>query len=87
MRITVSVHGHFRSTSSIGQDEMSFTLPDGGGLRVRDLLDTLNIIEEEIRQITLNGRSGRLDEPVRHRMRLEFFPRESVRAANDNGGG
>jgi hypothetical protein len=82
MRITVAVHGHFRSTSSIGQDEMSFTLPDGGGLRVRDLLDTLNIIEEEIRQIILNGRSGRLDEPVRHRMRLEFFPRERYRGAN-----
>ncbi len=85
MRITVSVHGHFRSTSSIGQDEMSFTLPDGGGLRVRDLLETLNIVEEEIRQITLNGRSGRLDEPVRHRMRLEFFPRERSHAANGNG--
>jgi hypothetical protein len=82
MRITVAVHGHFRSTSSIGQDEMSFTLPDGGGLRVRDLLDTLNIIEEEIKQITLNGRNGRLDEPVRHRMRLELFPRERYRAAN-----
>ncbi len=82
MRITVSVHGHFRGTSAIGQDEMSFTLPDGGGLRVRDLLDTLNIIEEEIRHITLNGRTGRLDEPVRHRMRLEFFPRESVRTGS-----
>lgn len=61
---------------------MSFTLPDGGGMRVRDLLETLNIIEEEIRQITLNGRNGRLDEQVRHRMRLEFFPRERLRGAN-----
>lgn len=88
MRITVAVHGHFQSTSSIGQAEMSFTLPDGGGLRVRDLLDTLNIVEEEIRQINLNGRSGRLDEQVRHRMRLEFYPRERQRPANgDNTDG
>ncbi len=79
MRITVAVHGHFRNTSTIGQDEMSFTLPDGG-MRVRDLLESLNIVEEEIRQIVLNGRPGRLDEPVRHRVRIEFFPRERYRA-------
>jgi len=85
MRITVAVHGHFRSTSSIGQEEMTFTLPDGGGLRIRDLLETLNIIEEEIRTIMLNGRQGRLDEPVRHRMRLELFPRERYRAESGNG--
>ncbi len=83
MRITIAVHGHFRSTSSIGQDEMTFTLPDGGGLRVRDLLDSLNIIEEEIRQIVLNGRPGRLDEPVRHRIRIEFFPRDRSRGESE----
>ena len=87
MRITVAVHGHFQNTSSIGQEEMSFTLPDGGGLRVRDLLTTLNIIEEEIRSIVLNGRHGRLDEPVRHRMRLEFYPRERHRPENGESPG
>jgi hypothetical protein len=58
---------------------MSVTLPDADGLRIRDLLETLNIVEEEIRQVTYNGRPGRMDEQVRHRARLEFFPRERVR--------
>jgi len=79
MRITVSVHGHFRSTSSVGQEEANFTFPDGTGMRIRDLLITINIIEEEIRQILLNGRPARLDEPVRHRVHLEFFPKEHYR--------
>jgi hypothetical protein len=79
MRITIAVHGHLRETSAVGQDEMTFTLPDADGLRVRDLLETLNIIEEEIRQLTCNGRHGRLDEAVRHRMKIEFFPRESAK--------
>jgi hypothetical protein len=75
MRITIAVHGHFRQTSAIGNEEMTFALPDAGGLRIRDLLETLNIVEEEIRQITINGRPARLDESVRHRTKLEFYPR------------
>lgn len=81
MRITVAVHGYFRSTSSVGQEEANYTYPDGSGLRIRDLLDTLNIIEEEIRLIILNGRHARLDEPLRHRIRLDFYPKERVRGA------
>jgi len=76
MRITIAVHGHFKSTSAVGNDEITFALPDADGLRVRDLLEALNIVEEEIRQVTYNGRPGRLDEAVRHRARLEFFPRD-----------
>jgi hypothetical protein len=80
MRISVSVYGHFKSTSSVGQEEASYTFADGAGLRIRDLLVTLNIIEEEIRTILLNGRPGRLDEPVRHRLKLEFYPKERYRS-------
>jgi hypothetical protein len=79
MRITIAVHGHFKQTSAIGNDEMTFTLPDADGLRIRDLLETLNIVDEEIGKIAYNGRSGRLDEAVRHRARLEFYPRERSR--------
>lgn len=78
MRITVAVHGHFKSTSSVGQEEATYTFPDGGGLRIRDLLETINIIEEEIREIILNGRHARLDEPLRHRIRLDFYPKHRV---------
>jgi len=81
MRITIAVHGHFQRTSAIGQDEVTFTLPDAHGMRIRDLLETLGIIEEEIRQVEYNGRPGRLDEAVRHRARLEFYPRERLRTS------
>jgi hypothetical protein len=56
-----------------------YTFPDGTGMRIRDLLLELNIIEEEVRQIMFNGRPARLDEPVRHRVRLEFFPKDRQR--------
>ena len=79
MRITVAVFGHFKSTSSVGQDETTYTFPDGNGMRIRDLLVTINLVEEEIRTVLLNGRPGRLDEPLRHRIRLEFYPKERYR--------
>ncbi len=79
MRIFVAVHGHFKSTSSVGQEEAEYSFPDGNGMRIRDLLVTINLIEEEIRTVLLNGRPGRLDEPLRHRLRLEFFPKERYR--------
>ena len=77
MRITVAVHGHLQSISSVGQDEVVMTLPDSGALRVRDLLEALNLIEEEIGQVTYNGRRVRLDTNVRHRAKLDFFSRET----------
>ena len=79
MRITVAVHGHFKSISSVGQEESNYSFPDGNGMRIRDLLTTVNLIEEEIQKVTINGRPGRLDEPLRHRVKLDFFPRERLR--------
>ena len=75
MRITVAVHGHLRSSSSVGHDEITFMLPDAGGMRVRDLLDTLNILEEEVGVVNLNGRRARMDKTIHGRVRLEFFPK------------
>lgn len=80
MRITIVARGHLRTTSAVGNDELTLTLPDAGGLRIRDLLGDLNILEEEIRQVTVNGRPARLDESLRHRIRLEFHPRDRQRA-------
>ena len=76
MRITIAVHGHLRHTSSVGQDELTVSLPDAGGMRVRDLLETLNIMEEEIGQVVLNGRRSRLDKTLRGRVTLQFFPKK-----------
>ncbi len=75
MRVTVAVYGHLRHTSGVGHDELSFTLPDAGGVRIRDILDTLNIFEEEVREVKLNGRPARMDSTLRGRVRLEFFPK------------
>ncbi|HUU53452.1 MAG TPA: hypothetical protein VMY87_00905 [Armatimonadota bacterium] len=75
MRITISVHGHLCQTSGVGQDELSFTLPDTGGMRIRDMLETLNIFEEEVKEVTLNGKRARMDSILRTRSRIEFFPK------------
>lgn len=75
MRVTITVHGHLRQTSGVGQDELSFTLPDTGGMRIRDLLETLNIFEEEVKDIIMNGQRARMDTILRTRSKIEFFPK------------
>ena len=75
MRVTITVHGHLRQTSGVGQDELSFTLPDTGGMRVRDILESINVFEEEVKEVTMNGRPARMDTILRTRTRLEFFPK------------
>ncbi len=84
MRISVLVHGHFKSTSSVGMEEQTFSFPDGTGMRIRDLLTSINVMEEEVQQTLMNGRKARLDEPVRHRVRLEFFPKERYSSASED---
>ena len=76
MRITIAVHGHLKRTSSVGTDELTFAVPDAGGLRIRDLLETLNIFEEEIKYVELNGKRARIDAGLRGRVRIEFFPKK-----------
>ena len=75
MRITIAVHGHLRQTSGVGNDELTFTLPDAGGLRVRDILESINVFEEEVKEIVLNGRKARMDTILRGRAKVEFFPK------------
>ena len=75
MRITIAVHGHLIHTSAVGQDELTVTLPESESLRIRDLLDTLNIFEEEFKEMTLNGKQARLDSGLHGRVRLEFWPK------------
>jgi hypothetical protein len=75
VRITIAVHGSLQRTSTVGREEMTITVPDHGSFRIRDLLENLYIVEDEIKQIIVNGRRDRLDGGLRNRMRLEFFPR------------
>lgn len=76
MRITVLMHGHLQSTSSVGQDELELTLPDSGSVRIRDLLQDLNVLEEEVRRVTMNGRAVRFDTNLRHRVQIDVYPKE-----------
>jgi hypothetical protein len=75
MRITIAVHGHLQQTSGVGQDELTFMLPDAGGMRVRDILDSINIFEEEVKDVLLNGRKARMDSLLHGRMKIELFPK------------
>jgi hypothetical protein len=75
MRITIAVHGHLRGTSGVGQDEISFTLPDAGGLRVRDILESINVFEEEVKEVVLNGKKARVDTILRGTMKIELYPK------------
>jgi len=79
MRLTIVVHGHLQQTSAIGQDEVTFTLPDADSLRVREILEILNIFEEEVRELTLNGRQARMDSGLHGRCKLEIFPKDRAR--------
>jgi hypothetical protein len=79
MRLTIAVHGHLRETSAIGQDEVTFTLPDAGSLRVRDILEILNIFEEEVKDVTINGRKGRVDSGLHGRTKLEIYAKDRAR--------
>jgi hypothetical protein len=73
MRITIAVHGHLRQSSGLGQEEMTFVLPDVGGMRIRDLLTSVNMFEEEVKEIHMDGRKARLDTILRGRAKLDFY--------------
>jgi hypothetical protein len=79
MRLTIAVHGHLCQTSTVGQEEVTFTLPDSEALRVRDVLQTINVFEEEVQTITVNGKKARLDTGLHGRVKVEFWPRERGR--------
>lgn len=74
MRITIAVHGHLQRVSGMGQEEITFVLPDAGGVRIRDLLTSLNVVEEEVKETQLNGRKVRLDTLLHGQMRIDLFP-------------
>ena len=75
MRVSFFVFGYLRFTSSIGEDGMFLTLPDSGVHKIRDLLPTFNILEEEIERITINGEKARMDQRVNNSDKVELYPK------------
>ena len=75
MRVSFYAHGYFKFTSTIGEEGMHLTLVETAAHRIRDLLPTFNISEEEVERVTINGNKTRLDRQVRDADRVEFFPK------------
>ena len=75
MRVSFFAHGYLRFTSTIGEDGMFLTLPDAGVYRIRDLLPTFNILEEEIEGVTINQEKARVDKRVSNSDRVDFYPK------------
>jgi sulfur carrier protein ThiS len=62
-RVRVVARGRLARNSRIQEEGADVTLPEGG--RVRDLLAEVGVFDEEVREITVNGRRGRLDQALR----------------------
>ena len=75
MRVSFFAHGYLRFTSSISEDGMFLTLPDSGVHKIRDLLPTFNILEEEVERININGEKARMDKRVANSDRVDFYPK------------
>jgi hypothetical protein len=75
MHVTFRAHGWFQYTSTIGPDGVTLSLSDTEALKVRDMLAPLNITEEEVERVVINGKRTRLEARIRNRDQVEFFPR------------
>jgi len=62
VRVRVLARGRLAKNSKIRVEGTDVTLPDGG--RVRDLLAEVGVFDEEVREVTINGRRARLDQTL-----------------------
>lgn len=75
MRVSFFAHGYLRFTSTLGEDGTVLTLTEALAPRIRDLLPSFNILEEEVERVTVNGEKTRLDRRVHNGDRVDFYPR------------
>jgi len=64
------IRGRLLNNSRIQQEGADVTLPEGG--RVRDILPEVGVFDEEVREIVVNGRRGRLDQSLRRNDSVEL---------------
>jgi sulfur carrier protein ThiS len=69
-RVTVVAGGRLAKNSRIQMDGLEVTLPEGG--RVRDLLVEVGVFDEEVREVIINGRRGRLDQALHRDDKIEL---------------
>ncbi|MGD0111370.1 MAG: hypothetical protein ABSD48_05855 [Armatimonadota bacterium] len=61
-QVKVRARGRLAKNSRIQMDGAVIALPEGG--RVRDLLVEVGMFDEEVREVTINGRRARLDQAL-----------------------
>jgi len=62
LQVKVMARGRLAKNSRIQTDGTVIALPEGG--RVRDLLAEVGVFDEEVREVIINGRRGRLDQAL-----------------------
>jgi sulfur carrier protein ThiS len=63
LRVTIKAEGRLATTGRVSRDGMEVNVPQG--VRVRDLLAEVGILDSEVKRITVNGRRARLDQALR----------------------
>jgi len=69
-RVRVSVSGKLVNNSRIHLEGADLNMPEGA--RVRDVLTEVGLFDDEVKQVTINGRRGRLDQSLRRNDVLEL---------------
>jgi sulfur carrier protein ThiS len=69
-RVKVIATGRLAKNSRIQMEGLDVTLPEGG--RVRDLLNEVGVFDDEVREVVVNGRRGRLDQALRRDDKIEL---------------
>ena len=74
MRITVLLGGNLRNEAGEGSQEFEFELRPGS--QVEDLLSRLDLPQDRIKMIMVNGRGATLDTKISEGDRVALFPPE-----------
>jgi len=69
-RVRVTVAGKLLNNSRIHLEGADLALPEGA--RVRDLLSEVGVFDDEVKQVVVNGRRGRLDQTLRRNDLVEL---------------
>ena len=70
MTISIQVCGNLKALSSVGAEEKNYSCRQGSS--VRDILEGLNILDSDVREVKRNGQRARLDTRLRERDVVEI---------------
>jgi hypothetical protein len=70
IRVWVTVTGRLMKRAKTDREGEQMEMPLGA--RVRDLVTSIGLMEEEVKKVSVNGRHGRLDSSLRTRDNIEL---------------